>query len=114
MTHTGETTAPNDFEACLALAEMQFDLHTMDYFAQLPELSALPAIVLSRIKKAVAYQLQAISQVGGVAGATEYPEQSASLGKFSYTGSAKSTDALCAPAAALVPWLLSYIRGVTR
>lgn len=111
LAQTGEA-APADFTACLALAETQFDLHTMDYFAQLGDLTALPAIVISRIKKAVAYQVQAISQSGGVAGVTEQRAQSASLGKYSYTSGAQGSDALCAPAIALIPWLLSYMRGV--
>lgn len=113
-TITGDT-APTDFAVCLSLAETLFDLHTLDYFSQLGEtaLAALPAVVLARIQKCVAYQVQAISGAGGVSGATENDPQSVSLGKFSYTnaGSTKA-NALCAPAASLIPYLLSYIRGV--
>lgn len=113
-TITGDT-APTDFTVCLSLAETLFDLHTLDYFSQLGEaaLAALPTVVLSRIQKCVAYQVQAISGAGGISGATENDPQSVSLGKFSYTNWQKSNgNSLCSPSASLIPYLLSYIRGV--
>jgi len=110
-TYTGDT-APSDFTVCLTLAEMLFDLHTQDYFSQTDDLTALPAAVQTRIKQAVAYQVQAISESGGVAGATDDGEQSVSLGKFSYTNAQGTKNALCEPTKALIAYLMAYVRGV--
>lgn len=102
---TGETPPP-DYDSCLGMAESVIDLHTMDFYAQR---SNFPAIVQRYLQKATAYQVQAISQRGGVAGMTEPQTQSASVGKVSYTMAA--SPALCAPAALCIPFLLAYARG---
>ena len=107
-TYTGES-APADFSACLDMAESLVDLHTMNFYAQV-SVSALPALVQKMLQRAVAYQVQAISQVGGIVGMTEPHTQSESVGKVSYSMASQPT--LCAPAAMCIPFLLSYARGV--
>ena len=107
LTYTGETP-PADFNACLDLAESIVDLQTMNFYAQ-RDVSTLPTIVQKFLQRATAYQVQAISQRGGVAGMTEPQVQSASVGKVSYSMAA--SPALCAPAALCIPFLLSYARG---
>lgn len=106
-TYTGEVT-PTDFTACLDMAESLIDMHTLNFYAQV-SVSALPAMVQKMLQRAVAYQVQAISQAGGIAGMTEPHVQSASVGRVSYTMAAQ--PALCAPAAMCIPFLLSYARG---
>ena len=106
-TYTGEA-APTDFDACLDMAESLVDLHTLNFFAQV-SVSALPALVQKQLQRAVAYQVQAISQAGGVAGMTEPQAQSASVGKVSYSMAAQ--PALCAPAAQCIPFLNAFARG---
>lgn len=107
MTYTGETP-PDDFNACLDLAESIVDMQTLNFYAQ-RDVTALPSIVQRFLQRATAYQVQAISQRGGVSGMTEPQMQSASVGKVSYTIAANPT--LCAPAALCIPFLLSYARG---
>jgi len=99
-------TAPSDFTACLSLAEAMIDGRTLQYYAQ-ADLTGLPARILAWLKQAVAYQVQAISQTGGIAGATE-PQGGASLGRF--TSSAPPQE-LCMPTASLLPYLISWARG---
>jgi len=106
-TYTGEA-APSDFDSCLDMAESLVDLHTMNFYAQV-SVSALPALIQKALQRAVAYQVQAISQAGGIAGMTEPHTHSASVGRVSYTMAAQ--PALCAPAAMCVPFLLSFARG---
>ena len=106
-TYTGET-APTDFTVCLDMAESLIDMQTLNFYAQV-SVSALPATVQTMLQRAVAYQVQAISQAGGIASTTEPQVQSASVGKVSYTLAAKPT--LCAPAASCIPFLLSFARG---
>ena len=106
-TYTGEA-APSDFNACLDMAESLIDLHTLNFYAQV-SVSALPVLVQKALQRAVAYQVQAISQMGGIAGMTEPHTQSASTGRVSYSMAAQPT--LCAPAAMCIPFLLSYARG---
>ncbi len=108
-TYAGES-APPDFTACLDMAEAMIDLYTMNFYAQ-ETLSELPERVLATLRRAVAYQVQAISQAGGVASMTEPQVKSASIGKVSY--SVDATPVLCAPAAMLVPYLNAYARGAT-
>lgn len=107
-TYTGEAV-PADFNACLDMAESLVDLHTLNFYAQMT-VTALPAVVQKYLQRAVAYQVQAISQAGGIAGMTEPHIQSASVGKVSYTVTTP-TYTLCAPAAMCIPFLLSYARG---
>lgn len=109
-TYTGET-APSDFTPCLTLAEALIDGHTLHYYAQVSDITALPARVLAWLKQAIAYQVQAISQGGGIAGSTEQQQGSVSLGKYSYTNGVNPTHMLCAPTSALLPFLLAYARG---
>jgi hypothetical protein len=106
-TYAGEA-APSDFDSCLDMAESLVDLHTMNFYAQVT-VSALPAVVQTMLKRAVAYQVQAISQTGGIAGMTEPQVQSASAGKVSFSMAPR--PALCAPAALCIPYLLAYARG---
>jgi len=106
-TYTGEDV-PADFYSCLDMAESLIDLHTLNFYAQV-SVSALPVLVQKALQRAVAYQVQAISQAGGIAGMTEPHVQSASVGRVSYTMAAQ--PALCAPAAMCVPFLLSFARG---
>ena len=105
-TITGDA-APSDFAPCLSLAEALIDTHTLQYYAQVSDLTSLPALIQRVLKSATAYQVQAISQMGGVAGATE-PQTGASVGRFSAPA---PTRALCSPTEALLPLLVSYARG---
>lgn len=102
---TGEA-APSDFSVCLTLAEAMIDGRTLQYYAQV-DLTSLPARILVWLKQAVAYQVQAISQTGGIAGATE-PQGGASLGRFA---SSAPSQELCMPTASLLPYLVSWARG---
>lgn len=104
-TLTGEA-APTDFTACLSLAEAMIDGQTLQYYAQ-ATLTALPARVLAWLKQATACQVLAISQMGGIAGATE-PQGGASLGRFSTSAPPQT---ICAPTALLLPYLVSWARG---
>ena len=104
-TLTGEA-APSDFTACLSLAEAMIDGQTLQYYAQ-ATLAALPALIQRTLKAATAYQAQAISQMGGIAGATE-PQGGASLGRFSTSAPPQT---ICAPTALLLPYLVSWARG---
>lgn len=106
-TYTGEA-APSDFDSCLDMAESLVDLHTLNFYAQV-SVSALPERVQKQLQRAVAYQAQAISQAGGIAGMTEPHMQSASVGKVSYSTAAR--PALCAPAAMCIPYLNAFARG---
>ena len=104
-TITGET-APEDFSACLTLTQSMLDARTLCFYTnRAPE--TLPGLIQRTIKHYCAYQAQAISLAGGVAGVAEAPLQSASLGKFSITASV-GTNAHCPAAAALLPLLVSY------
>lgn len=104
-TITGDT-APSDFDACLMLAEALIDGVTMQYYAQI-NIAALPAKVCAWLKQATAYQVQAIAQMGGVAGATE-PQGDVAIGKFRASA---YTQKFCSPSAALVPFLIAWARG---
>ena len=104
---TGEA-APDDFAACLALTQSMLDARTLCFYAG-RETDTLPGLIQRAIKHYCAYQTQAISQAGGVAGASETPLQSASLGNFSYTAGV-GASAHCPAAAALLPLLVSYAR----
>lgn len=105
-TLTGDA-APSDFAACLSLAEALIDGPTLQYYAQVSDLTMLPALIQRALKSATAYQVQAISQMGGIAGATE-PQTGASVGRFTAPA---TTRELCTPTEALLPLLVSYARG---
>ncbi len=102
---TGET-APEDFAACLTLAQSMLDARTLCFYAG-READALPGLIQRTLTQYLAYQTQAVSLAGGVAGASEAPAQSASLGRFSIA-SGVGTSAHCPAAAALLPLLISY------
>lgn len=104
---TGEA-APEDFEPCLSLARTMLDARTLCFYEG-KEVSALPGLIQRTLKHYCAYQTQALSLAGGVAGATEAPVQSGSLGKFSIA-SGVGANAHCPAAAALLPLLVSYAR----
>ena len=104
-TITGEA-APEDFEACLTLARTMLDARTLCFYAA-REAESLPGLIQRALKHYCAYQTQALSLAGGVAGAMEAPVQSATLGKFSFTAGVGG-GAHCPAAAALLPLLISY------
>ena len=112
--------APPDFNAVLTMAEDCIDAHTLYAYVG-RDVSALPEYVRRKLKAAVAYQVQYIVQMGGVAGANDGDFGSVTLGKFSYSQSASGrtsgstaragTLSLCNTAAVNVPFLLAYARG---
>lgn len=104
---TGEP-APEDFAACLELAQSMLDARTLCYYAG-RETDTLPGLIQQTLKHYCTYQAQAISLAGGVAGAVETPLEGATLGKFSFTAGV-GTNAHCPAAAALLPLLASYAR----
>ena len=104
---TGED-APADLEACIGLAQSMLDARTLCFYAAREE-SALPGLIQRTLRHYLAYQAQAISLAGGVAGALEAPIKSATAGKFSFTAGV-GENAHCPAAAALLPLLVSYAR----
>lgn len=116
FTFTG-TLAPEDFNACLALAERM--VHGKTLYAYVGrDLEQMPGIIQTTFKQALALQTMTISQKGGVAGYAENDPNTVSLGKFSYSGgntelsSANANDALSPAVRALLPLLISYGRGL--
>lgn len=108
--------APADFNSCLAIAEQQIHAETLYAYVGMDE-TALPETILAAWKQAVALQTCAVSQNGGVAGMSQQPQSSVSLGKFSYDsgkGAAMvaSTVALSPAVRAVLPMLIGYARGV--
>ncbi len=104
---TGEL-APEDFPACLTLAQSMLDARTLCFYADKDE-AALPALITRALTRYLVYQTQATSLAGGVAGVMETPQQSGSLGKYSFVGGVGGS-AHCPAAAALLPLLVSYAR----
>lgn len=104
---TGEPV-PEDFAACLGLAQSMLDARTLCFYAG-RETATLPGLIQRALKHYCAYQAQAISLAGGVAGTVEAPMEGASLGKFSFTAGV-GANAHCPAAAALLPLLTSYAR----
>lgn len=107
--------APADFTSCLALAEQQ--LHAETLYAYVGrDMTEMPSIIQTTWKQALALQACAVSQNGGVAGMSQQPQNSMSLGKFSYSGgvvSNKSSNVTLSPAVrAVLPMLVSYGRGL--
>ena len=86
----------------------QRDARTLCFYAAREE-SALPGLIQRTLRHYLAYQAQAISLAGGVAGALEAPIKSATAGKFSFTAGV-GENAHCPAAAALLPLLVSYAR----
>jgi len=103
---TGET-APEDFDACRTMAQSMLDARTLCFYAQ-KEAETLPVLIRRALTQYLAYQTQAVSLAGGVAGATEASAQSASLGKYSFSAAGVGANAHCPAAAALLPLLISY------
>lgn len=98
--------APEDLDACLTLAQSMLDARTLCFYAG-KEMEALPGLVQRTLKRYLAYQAQAFSLAGGVAGALDAPLASATLGKFSFTAGV-GAQAHSPAAAALLPLLVSY------
>ena len=104
---TGEAP-PEDLAACLTLAQNMLDARTLCFYAGRAA-ATLPGLIQRTLKHYCAYQAQAISLAGGVAGALEAPIKSATAGKFSFTAGV-GENAHCPTAAALLPLLVSYAR----
>lgn len=112
--------APADFDKSVMLAQQIIDAHTLyAYIGR--DLTAMPGIIQTTYKQAVAMQTMAISQRGGVAGSAEENYSSVTIGSFTMTGKSSTTtdaetqasDALLSPAArALLPMLIAYGRGL--
>ena len=102
---TGEA-APEDFDACLTLARSMLDARTLCFYAS-RDIATLPGLIKRTLQHYCAYQTQALSLAGGVAGALETPVQSASLGNFNFTAGV-GANAHCPAAATLLPILVSY------
>jgi len=102
---TGEA-APEDFAACLALSQSMLDARTLCFYAA-RDPATLPLLIQRTLRHYCAYQTQAISLAGGVAGATEPPLAGGSVGSFSFTAGV-GANAHCPAAAALLPLLVSY------
>lgn len=81
-------------------------------------MNSMPGIIRNAWEQALAIQTLAISQQGGVAGASDTSPVSATLGKFSYSedgsGGASTAGILSPGAKALLPLLLGYGRGLRK
>lgn len=107
--------APADFNSCLAIAEQQIHAETLYAYVG-RDMTDMPGIIQTTWKQAVALQTCAVSQNGGVAGMSQQPQNSVSLGKFSYTTDkqegAASIVALSPATRAVLPILIAYGRGL--
>ena len=108
--------APADFASCLAIAEQQIHAETLYAYVD-RDISELPSMIQITLKQALALQTCAVSQNGGVAGMSQQPQSSVSLGKFSYSAGnnaavVASTIALSPAVRAVLPLLVSYGRGL--
>ena len=107
--------APADFNSCLAVAEQRVHAETLYAFVG-RDMDEMPSFIQNTWKQAVALQTCAVSQNGGVAGMSQQPQNSVSLGKFSYTtekgGGSASAISLSPGTRALLPILISYGRGL--
>ena len=65
----GIETAPEDFDACLTMAQSMLDARTLCFYAA-RAIDSLPELIRRALKHYCAYQTQAISLSGGVAGAS--------------------------------------------
>lgn len=108
--------APADFTSCLALAEQQ--LHAETLYAYVGrDMTEMPSIIQTTWKQALALQACAVSQNGGVAGMSQQPHGSVTLGRFSYSMGDRNEDsasnvALSPATRAVLPMLVSYGRGL--
>lgn len=107
--------APADFNSCLAVAEQRVHAETLYAFVG-RDMDEMPSFIRNTWKQAVALQACAVSQNGGVAGMSQQPQNSVSLGKFSYTTAGgdggASAISLSPGTRALLPILISYGRGL--
>ena len=108
--------APADFNSCLAVAEQQIHAETLYAYVG-RDMTDMPGIIQTTWKQAVALQACAVSQNGGVAGMSQQPQNSVSLGKFSYSGGTQGvvgySNIVLSPATrAVLPILISYGRGL--
>lgn len=109
-TITGKT-APSDFTVLEAEAASTVDELTLfGYVGREP--TALPSLVQGKLKRAVAFQVMHLDDVG-LAGINEPDVSSASIGKFSYSG-AESSDAVAKITRSTIPFLIAYMRGVLK
>ncbi len=102
---TGEEP-PEDLAACVTLAQAMLDARTLCFYAG-RDAAALPGLIQRTLKHYCAYQAQAISLSGGVAGVMEPPLAGGTLGKFSFS-TGVGMKAFSPAAAALLPLLVSY------
>lgn len=108
--------APADFASCLAIAEQQIHAETLYAYVG-RDMAEMPSLIQIAWKQAVALQTCAVSQNGGVAGMSQQPQNSVSLGKFSYSSGnhaemVASTVSLSPAVRAVLPMLVSYGRGL--
>lgn len=99
---------PEDLAACLTLAQNMLDARTLCFYAG-RDAATLPGLIQRSLKHYCAYQAQAISLAGGVAGVMEPPLAGATLGKYSFTAGV-GAKAFSPAAAALLPLLVSYAK----
>ena len=110
--HYTNILAPADFDSCVEIATQQLHAHTLYAYVG-RDMESMPEIIQNAWKQAVALQTCAVSQNGGVAGMSQHPQQSMSLGKFSYSGGATASAVALSPAVlAVLPLLVSYGRGL--
>ena len=107
--------APADFNSCVEFAVQQ--MHAQTLYAYVGrDMEELPRIIQIAWKQAIALQACAVSQNGGVAGMSQQPHTSMSLGKFSYSADADAINAsnvVLSPATrAILPVLVAYGRGL--
>lgn len=114
--------APADFDKSVMLAQQIVDAHTLYAYVG-RDLGAMPGIIQTTYKQAIAMQTMAISQRGGVSGSSDESYSSVTIGKFSMAGRESSSteaetqknDELLSPAArALLPLLIAYGRGLRQ
>lgn len=106
--------APADFNSCRAIAEQQMHAETLYAYVG-RDMAEMPGIVQTAWKQALALQTCAVSQNGGVAGMSQQPQTSVSLGSFSYSGGRAegASNVTLSPATrAILPILISYGRGL--
>lgn len=108
--------APADFESCLAIAQQRIHAETLYAYVG-RDMEQLPGMIRTTLKQAVALQTCAVSQNGGVAGMSQQPQNSVSLGEFSYSNSGdaaagSSTVTLSPAVRAILPVLVGYARGL--
>ena len=115
---TGED-APEDFEQLLTVAEATVDAHTLYGFVG-RDISALHDYVVQKLKQSVAWQVQYVHHLGGIAGVNSSDYGSVGLGQFNYSvGSSRQSSTAAASvlplsesAAVNIPFLVAVVRGL--